>query len=66
MCRLTSTENRYFLQKTIKEQYASLTDDIERKLAEADRIAAESSVRLSKVDVFEHVRSRINDKQKTL
>lgn len=48
------------------EQYASLTDDIERKLAEADRIAAESSVRLSKVDVFEPVRSRINDKQKTL
>lgn len=48
------------------EQYASLTDDIERKLDEADRIAAESSVRLSKDDVFEHVRSRINDKQKTL
>ena len=48
------------------EQYASLTDDIERKLAEADMIAAKYSVRLSKVDVFEHVRSRINDKQKTL
>lgn len=48
------------------EQYASLTDDIERKLAEADRIAAKSSVRLSKVDVFERVRRKINDKQKTL
>ena len=48
------------------EQYASLTDDIERKLAEADMIAAKYSVRLSKVDVFEHVRSRIDDKKKTL
>lgn len=48
------------------EQYASLTDDIERKLAEADMIAAKYSVRLSKVDVFEHVRSKINYKQKPL
>lgn len=42
------------------EQYSSLTDDIERKLSEADAFAANSSVRLSKTDVFDSMRGKIN------
>lgn len=42
------------------EQYSSLTDDIERKLSEADTFAASSSVRLSKTDVFDSIRGKIN------
>ena len=41
------------------EQYSALTDDIERKLDEADAFAANSSIRLSKSDVFDKVRNRI-------
>ena len=36
----------------ILEQYSALTDDIERKLDEADTFAANTSIRLSKTDVF--------------
>ncbi|KXB42283.1 type II toxin-antitoxin system Phd/YefM family antitoxin [Amygdalobacter nucleatus] len=45
------------------EQYSSLTDDIERKLDEADAFAANTSVRLSQADVFDSVRSRINEQE---
>ena len=41
------------------EQYSALTDDIERNLDEADAFAANSSIRLSKSDVFDKVRNRI-------
>lgn len=41
------------------EQYSALTDDVERKLDEADAFAAKSSIRLSKSDIFDKVRSRI-------
>lgn len=43
------------------EQYSALTDDVERKLDEADAFAASSSVRLSKSDIFDKVRSRIDE-----
>jgi len=47
------------------EQYSALTDDVERKLDEADAFAENSSFRLSKSDVFGKVRNRI-DKQTNL
>ena len=40
------------------KQYSALTDDIERKLDEADTFAANTSTRLSKDDVFDSVRRR--------
>ena len=43
------------------EQYSALTEDVERKLDEADTFAANSSIRLSKSDVFDKVRSRIDE-----
>ena len=43
------------------EQYSALTDDVERKLDEADAFASNSSIRLSKSDVFDKVRSRIDE-----
>ncbi len=43
------------------EQYSALTDDVERKLDEADAFAANYSIRLSKSDVFDKVRSRIDE-----
>ena len=43
------------------EQYSALTDDVERKLDKADAFAANSSIRLSKSDVFDKVKSRIDE-----
>ena len=43
------------------EQYSALTDDVERKLDEADAFSAKSSIRLSKSDIFDKVRSRIDE-----
>ena len=43
------------------EQYSALIDDVERKLDEADAFAAQSSIRLSKSDIFDKVRSRIDE-----
>ena len=43
------------------EQYSALTEDVERKLDEADTFAANSSIRLYKSDVFDKVRSRIDE-----
>lgn len=45
------------------KQYSTLTDDIERKLDEADTFAANTSTRLSKDDVFDSVRRRINEQE---
>ena len=42
------------------EQYSALTDDVERKLDEADNFASSSNERLSHEDVFRKVRERIN------
>ena len=46
------------------EQYSALTDTVERKLDEADAYAAITSVRLSKDEVFDKVRNRINGQAK--
>lgn len=43
------------------EQYSALTDDVERKLDEADAFTASSSTRLSKTEIFNKVRSRIDE-----
>ena len=39
------------------KQYSALTDNIERKLDEADTFATNTPTRLSKDDVFDSVRS---------
>jgi prevent-host-death family protein len=46
------------------EQYSALTDDTEKKLDEADALAAGSTTRLSKSEVFNSVRRRINEQGK--
>jgi prevent-host-death family protein len=43
------------------EQYSELTDDIERKLDEADAAAEQTTVRYSASEVFGRARSRINE-----
>lgn len=45
------------------EQYANLTENIERKLDEADKIAESTYERFSHEAVFDHVRDIINGKQ---
>lgn len=45
------------------KQYAALTNNIEKKLDEADICAANTSTRLSKADVFDSVRRTIADAQ---
>ena len=46
------------------EQYSALTDDTEKKLDEADSLAASSTTRLSKSEVFASARRRINEQGK--
>lgn len=46
------------------EQYSALVDDTERKLDEAEMLAKSSSMRLSREEVFETVRGRIDGKKK--
>ncbi len=41
------------------EQYSALTDEVERKLDEADRAAAATDVRLSADEVSSYARERI-------
>ena len=45
------------------KQYSALTDDVEKKLDEADTFAANTSTRLSKDDVFDSARRRINEQE---
>lgn len=45
------------------KQYSTLTDNVERKLDEADTFAANTSTRLSKDDVFDSARRRINEQE---
>lgn len=45
------------------EQYSQLTDDAERKLDEADMMAATSDKRYSADEVFGRVRSRIHEQK---
>ena len=46
------------------EQYSALTDDTEKNLDEADTLAASSTTRLSKSEVFSSARRRINEQAK--
>ena len=41
------------------EQYAALTEDVERRLDEADHAAAMSDVRLTGEEVFSRARARV-------
>ena len=45
------------------EQYASLTDDVELRLDEADRAAAADTVRYTEEEVFGRVRSRLHERK---
>ena len=45
------------------EQYAALTDEVELRLDEADRAAAESDVRYTEDEAFGGVRARIHGKK---
>ena len=45
------------------EQYAALTDEVERRLDEADRAAAADSVRYTEEEVFGRVRSRLHERK---
>ena len=42
------------------EQYAALTEDVERRLDEADRAAASSPARLTGEEVFSRARARVH------
>lgn len=42
------------------EQYSKLTDNFERKLDQADQIAESTTERLSKEEVFDNIRGRID------
>ena len=57
------TKNGYGAMVVLSlEEYASLTDNIEMKLDEADRQAAETNERLSHERVFKNARSAIHGK----
>ncbi len=43
------------------EQYSALTGDVEQKIDEADAFLAKSSIRLSKSDIFDKARRRIDE-----
>ena len=57
------TKNGYGAMVVLSlEEYASLVDNVELKLDEADRIAETTEERLIHDDVFRNVRSVIHDK----
>lgn len=46
------------------EQYAALSEDVEMKLDEADRMAKETTVRYDVDEVFGRVKARIRDNER--
>jgi prevent-host-death family protein len=57
------TKNGYGAMVVLSlEQYSELTDDIERKLDEADRAAAASDVRYTDEEVFGRILGKIREK----
>ncbi|MDR3122007.1 MAG: type II toxin-antitoxin system prevent-host-death family antitoxin [Clostridiales bacterium] len=55
------TKNGYGVMVVMSlERYADLTEDVERKLDEADRSAASSDVRYTHEEVFSRLRARVN------
>lgn len=58
------TKNGYGAMVVLSiEQYSALTDEVERKLDEADRAAVRSDVRYSGEEVFQRVRGRIRGRE---
>ena len=45
------------------EQFSALTDEVERKLDEADRAAGEDDTRFTGAEVFQRVRKRIHGRE---
>ena len=45
------------------EQYSKLTDNFEKKLDQADQIAESTTERLSKEEVFDKIRGRIDARE---
>lgn len=59
------TKNGYGTMVLISlEQYSALTNNVEKKLDEADDLASKSSLRLSKSEVFDEVREIIDETSK--
>jgi len=57
------TKNGYGTMVVLSlEKYSALTDEIELKLDEADRIAEESQTRLTHEDVFGRIRGKIDER----
>lgn len=57
------TKNGYGTMVVLSlEHYSALTDEIERKLDEAERMAEEDDTRYTGNEVFGRVRSRLNGK----
>lgn len=57
------TKNGYGTMVVLSiEEYSALTDEIELKLDEADRIAEETEIRLTHDEVFDKIRGNLNDK----
>ena len=57
------TKNGYGAMVVLSlEEYASLVDNVEMKLDEADKAAETNKERLSHEDVFRNIRSEIHDK----
>lgn len=57
------TKNGYGAMVVLSlEEYASLVDNVEMKLDEADKAAETTKERLSHKDVFQNIRSKIHDK----
>ena len=57
------TKNGYGAMVVLSlEEYASLVDNVEMKLDEADKAAEITKERLSHEDVFRNIRSEIHDK----
>ena len=60
------TKNGYGSMVVVSmEQYARLTDDIEMKLDEADRLAESTDKRMTHEEVFSRIRRRIDGESKS-
>ena len=58
------TKNGYGSMVVVSmEQYARLTDDIEMKLDEADRLAESTDKRMTHEEVFSRIRRRIDGEE---
>ena len=59
------TKNGYGTMVVLSmEEYAALSEDVETKLDEADRIAKETTTRYDAEEVFGRVKARIRDNER--